>query len=86
MTGSEIVFYFLATIAVLMAAGVVFARNPIHSAFFLVISFLNVAGIYALLGAEFLAGRADATGGIAHGTRSTVPIDQVARDATESGG
>src|SRR5262245_54380274 len=38
-----------------MAAGVVFARNPTHSAFFLVISFLNIAGIYVLLGAEFLA-------------------------------
>jgi NADH-quinone oxidoreductase subunit J len=45
----------LSAVAVLMAAGVVFARNPIHSAFFLVISFLNVAGIYVLLGAEFLA-------------------------------
>ncbi len=55
MTGAEIVFYFLAAVAVLMAGGVVFARNPIHSAFFLVISFLNVAGIYVLLGAEFLA-------------------------------
>ena len=55
MTGSEIVFYFLSAVAVLMAAGVVFARNPIHSAFFLVICFLNVAGIYVLLGAEFLA-------------------------------
>jgi NADH-quinone oxidoreductase subunit J len=55
VTGSEIVFYFLATLSVLMAGGVVFARNPIHSAFFLIISFLNVAGIYALLGAEFLA-------------------------------
>ena len=32
MTGSEIIFYFLATVATLMALGVVFARNPIHSA------------------------------------------------------
>jgi NADH-quinone oxidoreductase subunit J len=55
VTGSELVFYFLSAVAVLMAAGVVFARNPVHSAFFLVISFLNVAGIYVLLGAEFLA-------------------------------
>jgi NADH-quinone oxidoreductase subunit J len=44
VTGAELVFYFLSTVAVLMAAGVVLARNPIHSAFFLVISFLNVAG------------------------------------------
>jgi NADH-quinone oxidoreductase subunit J len=55
VTGSELVFYLLSAVAVLMAGGVVFARNPVHSAFFLVISFLNVAGIYVLLGAEFLA-------------------------------
>ena len=55
MTGSEIIFYFLATVATLMALGVVLARNPIHSALFLVIAFLNVAGIFVLLGAEFLA-------------------------------
>jgi len=55
LTGSAIIFYFLATVSVLMAMGVVFARNPIHSALFLVISFLNIAGIFVLLGAEFLA-------------------------------
>jgi NADH-quinone oxidoreductase subunit J len=55
MSGAELVFYLLSTVAVLMAAGVILARNPVHSAFFLVISFLNVAGIYAMLGAEFLA-------------------------------
>ena len=55
MSGAEIVFYLLSAVAVLMAGGVVFARNPIHSALFLVICFLNVAGIYVMLGAEFLA-------------------------------
>jgi NADH-quinone oxidoreductase subunit J len=55
MSGAELVFYLLSTVAVLMAAGVILARNPVHSALFLVISFLNVAGIYAMLGAEFLA-------------------------------
>jgi NADH-quinone oxidoreductase subunit J len=55
VSGSEIVFYLLSAVAVLMAAGVVFARSPVHSALFLVISFLNVAGIFVLLGAEFLA-------------------------------
>jgi NADH-quinone oxidoreductase subunit J len=55
MSGAEFVFYLLAGVAVIMAAGVILARNPVHSAFFLVISFLNVAGIYAMLGAEFLA-------------------------------
>lgn len=55
MNGTVIIFYFLAVVAVLMAAGVVFARSPVHSAFFLVISFLNLAGLYIMLGAEFLA-------------------------------
>jgi len=53
--GAEFIFYLLSFVAVLMAAGVVLARNPVHSAFFLVISFLNVAGLYVMLGAEFLA-------------------------------
>lgn len=55
MSGATIVFYLLSTVAVLMAAGTVFARNPVHAALFLVISFLNVAGLYVMLGAEFLA-------------------------------
>jgi NADH-quinone oxidoreductase subunit J len=55
MSGAEFVFYLLSAVAVIMAGGVILARNPVHSAFFLVISFLNVAGIYAMLGAEFLA-------------------------------
>jgi len=55
MSGAEFVFYLLSGVAVIMAAGVILARNPVHSALFLVISFLNVAGIYAMLGAEFLA-------------------------------
>lgn len=55
MSGAEFVFYLLSAVAVLNAAGVILARNPVHSALFLVISFLNVAGIYAMLGAEFLA-------------------------------
>jgi NADH-quinone oxidoreductase subunit J len=55
MSGAEFIFYLLAGVSVIMAAGVILARNPVHSALFLVISFLNVAGIYAMLGAEFLA-------------------------------
>lgn len=55
MSGAELVFYLLSGVAVLNAAGVILARNPVHAALFLVICFLNVAGIYAMLGAEFLA-------------------------------
>jgi NADH-quinone oxidoreductase subunit J len=55
MSAATLIFYLLAAVAVVSAAGVVFARSPVHSAFFLVVSFLNVAGIYIMLGAEFLA-------------------------------
>lgn len=50
-----IFFYILAAISVLTAIGMVVARNPVHSAIFLVLCFLNVAGIFVMLGAEFLA-------------------------------
>ncbi len=39
----------------LCAGGVVVVNNPVHSAIFLVMSFFNVAGIFLMLGAEFLA-------------------------------
>lgn len=50
-----IFFYLLASVSVLTAIGVVAAKNPVHSAVFLVLCFLNVAGIFVMLGAEFLA-------------------------------
>jgi NADH-quinone oxidoreductase subunit J len=48
-------FYVLA--AVLLASGlrVITARNPVHGALFLVLAFFNAAGLWLLLGAEFLA-------------------------------
>src|SRR5829696_4089900 len=48
-------FYVIAAICVLSALGVVATNNPVHSGIFLVICFLNVAGIFVMLGAEFLA-------------------------------
>jgi len=50
-----IAFYVLA--AVTLAAGflVVSARNPVHSVLFLILSFFTAAGLFVLLGAEFLA-------------------------------
>lgn len=42
-------------LAVLTSLLVVIQRNPMHSALFLVLSFLNVACVYVLLGAEFVA-------------------------------
>lgn len=50
-----IAFYLLAGIAVISALFVVFARNPVHSVLFLILSFFTAAGLFVLLGAEFLA-------------------------------
>jgi NADH-quinone oxidoreductase subunit J len=50
-----IFFYMIGAVCVLSALGVVAAHNPVHSGVFLVICFLNVAGIFVMLGAEFLA-------------------------------
>ncbi len=49
------VFYLFAAILVFAAVRVITARNPVHSALFLVLSFFTAAGIWMLLRAEFLA-------------------------------
>ena len=43
--------------AMVLAAGVmvIAARNPVHSVLFLILAFFNAAGLFVLLGAEFLA-------------------------------
>ena len=48
-------FYLFALITVLAASRVVSARNPVHSALFLVLTFVSAAAIWLLLEAEFLA-------------------------------
>ena len=48
-------FYFFAFITILSAVFVVFANNPVHSVLWLITSFFGVAGLFILLGAEFLA-------------------------------
>ncbi len=55
MPWNVIFFYLLAAISILAAAGVVMAPNPVHSAIFLVLTLFNTAGIFVMLGAEFLA-------------------------------
>ncbi len=50
-----IIFYLVAAITVVSAAGVAFSSNIVHSAFSLVGTFGGVAGIYVLLGADFVA-------------------------------
>jgi NADH-quinone oxidoreductase subunit J len=48
-------FYLFSTIAVLSALMVISSKNPVHSVLFLILSFVNAAGLFILLGAEFLA-------------------------------
>jgi len=55
MSNEEIIFYFVAAATVLGALGVVFARNVVHSALFLILSLISVAGVFVLLASEFLA-------------------------------
>ena len=51
----SISFYLFSGIAVLSALMVISAKNPVHSVLFLILSFVNAAGLFVLLGAEFLA-------------------------------
>lgn len=55
MSYEEVLFWFVAAVTVLGALGVVTARNVVHSALFLILSLIAVAGIFILLAAEFLA-------------------------------
>ncbi len=50
-----IFFYLFAAITVASAAMVIFSRNPVHSVLFLILAFVNAAGLFVLIGAEFLA-------------------------------
>jgi NADH-quinone oxidoreductase subunit J len=48
-------FYLFASVAVISAVCVIVARNPVHAVLFLILTFFNAAGLFVLLGAEFLA-------------------------------
>jgi NADH-quinone oxidoreductase subunit J len=48
-------FYLFAAVAVASGVMVIAARNPVHSVLFLILAFFNAAGLFVLLGAEFLA-------------------------------
>src|SRR5271156_5887664 len=52
---NAIFFYLFAAITVASAVMVISARNPVHSVLFLILAFFNAAGLFVLLGAEFLA-------------------------------
>lgn len=52
---AAIAFYVFATILVTSGIMVVFSKNPVHSVLFLILAFFNAAGLFVLLGAEFVA-------------------------------
>jgi len=55
MDAQTVLFYVFSTITVLSALRVISARNPVHSALFLVLAFCSAACIWMMLAAEFLA-------------------------------
>ena len=50
-----IFFYLFAGVTVALAVMVIAARNPVHSVLFLILAFVNAAGLFVLMGAGFLA-------------------------------
>jgi NADH-quinone oxidoreductase subunit J len=51
----ELAFYLFSSVLIAAAAGVIFARQPVHSVLLLILCFFNAAGLMLILGAEFLA-------------------------------
>lgn len=50
-----IFFYAFSAVLIASAIAVISARNPVHSVLFLILSFFNAAGLFIMLGAEFIA-------------------------------
>jgi NADH-quinone oxidoreductase subunit J len=55
MIFSALFFYLFAGVAVASAFMVIAGRNPVHSVLWLILTFVNAAGLFLLIGAEFLA-------------------------------
>ncbi len=55
MTVPAFFFYLFSSIAVASAFMVIAGRNPVHSVLWLILTFVNAAGLFLLIGAEFLA-------------------------------
>ncbi len=55
MTLASAFFYLFAGIVVASAFMVIAAKNPVHSVLYLILAFFNAAGLFVLMGAEFLA-------------------------------
>jgi NADH-quinone oxidoreductase subunit J len=52
---ASLAFYLFAIIGVISALNVIFQRNPVHCVLWLILTFFNAAGLFVLLGAEFVA-------------------------------
>ena len=50
-----IAFYIMAAVTLFAGLFVISARNPVHSVLYLILAFVNAAGLFVLMGAEFLA-------------------------------
>ena len=55
MTVADLAFYVFSTVTVASALMVTLSRNPVHSVLWLILAFLSSAGLFVLLGAEFVA-------------------------------
>jgi len=55
MSITEVLFWFLAALALMSALMVVFTKNPVHSVLWLILVFFAISGHYILLNAQFLA-------------------------------
>ncbi len=55
MQAEGVFFWIFATILVGSSLAVISARNPVHSVLFLILAFVSAAGLFLLMGAEFLA-------------------------------
>jgi NADH-quinone oxidoreductase subunit J len=55
MNAASFFFYLFSVVLIAAAIMVISARNPVHSVLFLILAFFNSAGLFVLLGAEFLA-------------------------------
>jgi len=55
MSAAQVFFYIFSTVMIGSAFMVIAARNPVHSVLFLILAFVNAAGLFLILGAEFLA-------------------------------
>ncbi len=52
---ADLFFYLFSALTIGSAVMVISARNPVHAVMFLILAFINAAGLFLLLGAEFLA-------------------------------